>query len=115
MAGTGKANPAAQKWANLMTEKYDELSVKEPVLGELRNLMDLCVAAALISREGMLAKANLELPNLLEDSGKLKLTKWTSPKTVDTYRSRIMEKLSLHHRSELVRFALKSGLLKAEQ
>jgi two-component system response regulator NreC len=37
-----------------------------------------------------------------------------SPKTVDTYRSRIMEKLGLHHRSELVRFALQRGLLKAE-
>jgi DNA-binding NarL/FixJ family response regulator len=37
-----------------------------------------------------------------------------SPKTVDTYRSRIMEKLSLRHRSELVRFALRTGLLKAE-
>ena len=37
-----------------------------------------------------------------------------SPKTVDTYRSRIMEKLGLHHRSELVRFALQQGLLKAE-
>ena len=36
-----------------------------------------------------------------------------SPKTVDTYRSRIMEKLGLHHRSELVRFALNTGLLKA--
>ncbi len=36
-----------------------------------------------------------------------------SPKTVDTYRSRIMEKLGLHHRSELVRFALQQGLLKA--
>ncbi len=37
-----------------------------------------------------------------------------SPKTVDTYRSRIMEKLGLHHRSELVRFALRTGLLKAD-
>jgi two-component system response regulator NreC len=37
-----------------------------------------------------------------------------SPKTVDTYRSRIMEKLELHHRSELVRFALRTGLLKVE-
>jgi two-component system response regulator NreC len=37
-----------------------------------------------------------------------------SPKTVDTYRARIMEKLDLHHRSELVRFALQTGLLKAE-
>jgi two-component system response regulator NreC len=36
-----------------------------------------------------------------------------SPKTVDTYRARIMEKLNLHHRSELVRFALQTGLLKA--
>jgi len=35
-----------------------------------------------------------------------------SPKTVDTYRSRIMEKLGLSHRSELVRFALRVGLLK---
>ena len=37
-----------------------------------------------------------------------------SPKTVDTYRSRIMEKLGLHHRSELVRFALQQGLLRAD-
>ena len=35
-----------------------------------------------------------------------------SPKTVDTYRSRIMQKLGLTHRSELVRFALRVGLLK---
>lgn len=34
-----------------------------------------------------------------------------SAKTVDTYRSRIMEKLGFHHRSELVRYALKHGLL----
>lgn len=37
-----------------------------------------------------------------------------SPKTVDTYRSRIMEKLKLNHRSELVKFALKTGLLKSD-
>jgi DNA-binding NarL/FixJ family response regulator len=35
-----------------------------------------------------------------------------SPKTVDTYRSRIMDKLKLNHRSELVRFALNTGLLR---
>jgi two-component system response regulator NreC len=34
-----------------------------------------------------------------------------SPKTVDTYRQRIMEKLNLHHRSELIRYALKQGYL----
>jgi len=35
-----------------------------------------------------------------------------SPKTVDTYRARLMQKLGLSHRSELVRFALQTGLLK---
>jgi DNA-binding NarL/FixJ family response regulator len=35
-----------------------------------------------------------------------------SPKTVDTYRSRVMEKLGLTRRAELVRVALKGGLLK---
>lgn len=36
---------------------------------------------------------------------------YLSSKTVDTYRQRIMEKLDLHHRSELVRYALDRGLL----
>jgi len=34
-----------------------------------------------------------------------------SPHTVDTYRSRVMQKLGLTHRSEVVRFALRTGLL----
>lgn len=36
-----------------------------------------------------------------------------SPKTVDTYRARVMEKLGLTHRSELVRMAVKAGMLQA--
>jgi DNA-binding NarL/FixJ family response regulator len=35
-----------------------------------------------------------------------------SPKTVDTYRSRLMRKLGLSHRADLVRFALDTGILK---
>jgi DNA-binding CsgD family transcriptional regulator len=34
-----------------------------------------------------------------------------SPKTVDTYRSRLMKKLGFTHRAELVRFALQEKLL----
>ena len=34
-----------------------------------------------------------------------------SPKTVETYRQRAMEKLDLKNRSDLVRFALRAGLL----
>lgn len=36
---------------------------------------------------------------------------FVSPKTVDTYRSRIMAKLDLHRRSDLVDYALRHGLL----
>lgn len=34
-----------------------------------------------------------------------------SPKTIDTYRSRVMTKLDLHHRSELVGYALRHGII----
>ena len=34
-----------------------------------------------------------------------------SPKTVDTYKQRIEEKIGLSHRTEYVRFALEAGLL----
>lgn len=38
---------------------------------------------------------------------------YLSSKTVETYRSRLMQKLHLHHRSEVVRYALRRGLLRA--
>jgi DNA-binding NarL/FixJ family response regulator len=38
-----------------------------------------------------------------------------SPKTVETYRHRAMQKLGLTNRAELVRYALRSGLLGDEQ
>ncbi|MCB1155541.1 response regulator transcription factor, partial [bacterium] len=34
-------------------------------------------------------------------------------KTVETYRSRVTEKLGLKHRADLVRYALDLGLLQA--
>ena len=34
-----------------------------------------------------------------------------SPKTAETYRQRAMEKLHLQHRSDLVKFALRAGIL----
>ena len=34
-----------------------------------------------------------------------------SPKTADTYRQRAMEKLELEHRSDLIKFALRAGIL----
>ena len=45
---SGKASPAAQKWADIMTEKYPELAVADPIFGQLQNCMELAVVGALI-------------------------------------------------------------------
>jgi hypothetical protein len=61
---TGKTNPVAAEWAARMTRNYDELATIEPVFGQLRNLMDLCVIAALMEKEGMRETAGCDLPVL---------------------------------------------------
>jgi Protein of unknown function (DUF1598) len=58
---TGKPHPVAQKWADNFTKKMDEISVKDTVFGELRNVMDLCVLAALIETNGLAGTAGCDL------------------------------------------------------
>ena len=82
--GSGKANPIAQEWANLMTSKYDELTRADPVFGELRNLMDLCVISALIEKHSMLDKVGLELPLIMQTGNGLEIDHWYAPKKVAT-------------------------------
>lgn len=84
VTGTGKAHPAAQKWADLMTEHYDALSQKEPVFADLRNLMDMCVVSALIAKENMLSQAKLELPTILGRDNRVSVAELPAPKTVAT-------------------------------
>lgn len=80
---TGKSSPAAQKWADQMTSKYDELSLKEPIFGELRNCMDLAVIGALIFHKNLAAKAGLDWGALL-DPGAYPTEEFNLPKQVDT-------------------------------
>lgn len=81
---SGKANPVAQQWADTLTAKYGELSVQDPVFGELRNVMDLCVITALIQREDLLHKLRLELPNITSEESGVKLQAFYAPKQVDS-------------------------------
>jgi hypothetical protein len=80
----GKANPVAQEWADTLTAKYGQLSVADPVFGELRNVMDLCVITALIHREDLLNRLNLELPNITSETDGIKLQAFHAPKEVDS-------------------------------
>jgi hypothetical protein len=83
---SGMASAAAQRWADAMTAKYDELASKDSAFGHLRNLMDLAIVAALIEKEQLLQKTSLSLPRLLEEE---MLQQYNAPKTVATQASLI--------------------------
>ncbi|MGY8767380.1 MAG: DUF1598 domain-containing protein [Pirellulales bacterium] len=81
---TGKTSGIAQKWADKMTDNYDKLSGRDKVFGDLRNIMDMSVVAALIKKEGLARKAGLEIPMLEDDSSALEFEGLTVPKSVST-------------------------------
>ena len=80
---TGKSSAAAQKWADQMTRKYDELSLKEPIFGELRNCMDLAVIGALIFQKNLAAKAGFDWGALI-DPAAYPTEEFNLPKQVDS-------------------------------
>lgn len=79
---TGKGSKIAQKWASTMTAHYEQLSQQSPVFGQLRNLMDLCVVAAVIDKNGLDEKAGLDLGKLSSDE--IPVQSFDAPKTVST-------------------------------
>lgn len=64
---TDQANPTAEKWAKTMSDKFEELAERDSSFGQLRNIMDLAVVAALIEKEQMLEVAGLSAPRLMKD------------------------------------------------
>ena len=58
-ASTG--NKASQAFVNMFTKKYPELANRSPVYAELRNLIDLSIAAAFIQQEDYFAKADWKM------------------------------------------------------
>jgi hypothetical protein len=80
---SGRANPMAQKWADKMTEHYDELAVAEPIFGELRNCMELAIVGALVAKDRLVERSGCSLPVLL-DAGQLKTAEFPAPAQVDS-------------------------------
>lgn len=60
-----EAHPLVVRWAEMMTEKFDELAAEDVVFGQLRNCMDLSVVAALMRREQLGERAGLSLEQLV--------------------------------------------------
>jgi hypothetical protein len=89
VSGTGSASSSSQKWADMMTEHYSELSAKEASFGELRNLMDLCVVAALVAKEQLQEKANCYIPTIMSPDSPLTHVALHTPKSIETLCSAV--------------------------
>jgi hypothetical protein len=81
-------DPLAKQWAEAMTAHYDELSIAEPVFGQLRGCMDLALVTAVLASGNLLTHVGLELPLLLDDA-RLELAACPVPKTVVSHASAI--------------------------
>jgi hypothetical protein len=57
----GRGNKASQAFVMGFTKKYPELAEKSPIYAELRNLIDLAVAAAYIQEQGYCEKAGWKM------------------------------------------------------
>jgi hypothetical protein len=84
---TGKADPVGQKWADTFTQKFDDLAHEDSSFGQLRNVMDLAVVGALLVKESLMDKADLETPNLLNDQP---LEEFPAPRAVPSQASIVM-------------------------
>ena len=82
---SNKPNPVAQKWADDMTKGYDRLASSMPIFGELRNVMDMAVLAALISKENLVKKSGLDLTVLR--SSTLTTDEMNAPRNISTQAS----------------------------
>jgi hypothetical protein len=80
----GRADPTAQKWADTFTAKFEQLAHEDSAFGELRNVMDLAVVAALLSKEQLLERSGLEIPRLQQD---VPLAEFNAPRTVPSQAS----------------------------
>ena len=56
------SNRASQAFVKQFTEKYGELAKKSPVYGQMRNLIDLSIAAAYIQEQDFYGQAGWQLP-----------------------------------------------------
>lgn len=81
---SGKSEPIAQKWVDTFTAKFEELAREDSSFGQLRNVMDLAVVGALLTKERLNEKSGLQAPNLM---GEQQLDEYPAPRSVPSQAS----------------------------
>ncbi len=79
----GRTNKTAQKWAELMTEKYPELARSQAIFGDLRNIMDLSVIATLITQERLAEQSGCDLSVLMGREDLVQTSSFQTPRAIE--------------------------------
>lgn len=78
---TGMTSRASQMFTNGFTKKYPELAERSPVFAELRNLIDMAVAAAFIQQQDYYGKTGWTM-ELFGDESKFAVLRYPAPRKV---------------------------------
>lgn len=79
----GAKDPASEKFTTSFTEQYPALAAKSPVYAQLRNLIDLSIAAAFIQEQDYYGKAGWKA-EVMMDEGKVAVERYEAPKQVES-------------------------------
>ncbi len=80
---SGGKNKASDLFTSTFTKKYPELAVKVPVFAEMRNMIDLAIAAAFINDQDLYGKSGW-LANTFHNESALAVETYPQPQQVET-------------------------------
>ncbi|MDP7204984.1 MAG: hypothetical protein QGH11_05425, partial [Pirellulaceae bacterium] len=80
---TGKSDELTARFAKDFTDQFEDLSLKYPVYGELRNIFDLALVSALIKKERLMERTQWHASYLL-DPERYQLVEDQAPTEVDS-------------------------------
>ena len=80
---SGNIDRASQAFVSTFTKKYSELAERSPVYAELRNLIDLSIAAAFLQHQDYYGKAGWKM-ELFGNEQTFSVETFNSPKQVET-------------------------------
>lgn len=82
-AGGAKGNKASELFCQGFTEKYPQIASRVAVYGQMRNLIDLSIAAAYIQQQDFYGQSGWKM-EILGDESALPVQTFETPKTVET-------------------------------
>jgi Protein of unknown function (DUF1598) len=82
-AASGRVNKASQAFCADFTEKFNLIASRVRIYAELRQLIDVAIAAAYIQEQDFYGQADWAMPVLLDES-KLKIETYVAPEQVET-------------------------------